>query len=82
MQQRIRAEMGRKSSKLLQGIIEADEVYIGGKPRKGNRRKDDPPNKRGRGTKKTPVLGAVERGGNVQARVQTDLGSRSILEFL
>ena len=83
MQHRIRAEMGRKNSPLLQGIIEADEAYIGGKPRKRNKRKnDEPPTKRGRGTKKTPVIGAVERGGNVQARVQTDLSGRGILRFL
>ena len=42
IQQRIRAEMGRKTpSSLLRGIIEADECYIGGKPRKRNKRKDD-----------------------------------------
>ena len=79
MQQRIRSEMGRKSSKLLQGIIEADEAYIGGRPRKRNRRKDDPPNKRGRGTKKTPVIGAVERGGEVKAQVASDLTGRGVL---
>ena len=82
MQQRIRSEMGRKSSKLLQGIIEADEAYIGGKPRKRNRRKDDPPNKRGRGTKKTPVVGAVERGDEVKAQVASDLTGRGVLSFI
>ena len=82
MQQRIRSEMGRKSSKLLQGIIEADEAYIGGRPRKRNRRKDDPPNKRGRGTKKTPVIGAVERGGEVKAQVASDLTGRGVLRFI
>lgn len=54
---------------LLTGIVEADEAYLGGKPRKGNKRKDDKPNKRGRGTKKTPVVGMVERGGRVVAKV-------------
>ena len=82
MQHRIRAEMGRKPSKLLQGIIEVDEAYVGGKPRRRNKRKDDEPTKRGRGTKKTPVLGAVERGGNISARVQTDLTGTGILRFL
>ena len=82
MQHRIRAEMGRKPSKLLQGIIEVDEAYVGGKPRRRNKRKDDEPAKRGRGTKKTPVLGAVERGGNISARVQTDLTGTGILRFL
>lgn len=83
MQERIRMEMVRKTTPtLLRGIIEMDETYIGGKPRKGNRKKDDPTNKRGRGTNKTPVLGAVERGGNVQARVSTKVRSRDILDFL
>ncbi len=63
---RIREAMGSGDvpQRLLTGTVEADEVYIGGKPRyKG------PHNKRGRGTKKTPVFGVVERGGEVRARV-------------
>lgn len=84
MQKRIRAEMAKCSSPLLEGIIEADETSVGGKPR---RRKDDdgnlpPPSKRGRGTKKTKVLGAVQRGGEVVARVVTDLSSSTIGKFL
>ena len=47
MQQRIRAEMASKQGEiLLQGIIEADETYLGGKPRKRNKsrnNKDLPP---------------------------------------
>ena len=35
MQQRIRAAMLTGESDLLQGIVEADETYVGGKPRKG-----------------------------------------------
>ena len=38
-------------------------------------------NKRGRGTKKTPVS-VVERGGKVIARVATDLTSKGILQFI
>ena len=48
---------------LLTGIVEMDETYVGGKPRKGGR-----PSKPGRGTKKIPVIGAVERGGSVTAK--------------
>ena len=44
MQQRIRAAMGTDEGRLLQGIIEADEIYVGGRPRYKN-----PKNKRGRG---------------------------------
>jgi transposase-like protein len=84
MMKRIRSEMGRTGKTLLQGIIEADETYVGGKPR---RRKDKdgnlpPPSKRGRGTKKTPVIGAIERGGEVIARVATDLTQKGVLGFL
>jgi transposase-like protein len=51
----------------LHGTVETDETYVGGKPRyraKG---------KRGRGTKKTPVLAMVERKGDVRARVIPDI---------
>ena len=51
---------------LLTGVVEMDETYVGGKPRKGVAREEPP--KRGRGTKKTPVVGAIERGGKVTAK--------------
>lgn len=69
--------------KLFEGIVEMDETYIGGKPRKENEHKPDdkgdgggnvednaekPKSKRGRGTDKLPVVGIVERGGNATAR--------------
>ncbi len=54
---------------LLTGIIEMDETYVGGKPRRGT--KGTGPggtHKRGRGTEKAPVIGAVEREGKVTAK--------------
>lgn len=58
----------REHRELLQGIVEMDETYIGGKPRKtGPKAKSGRP--RGRGTKKIPVVGMIERGGNVKAKV-------------
>ena len=73
MQMRIREAMVEQGE-LLSGIVEMDETYIGGKPRKGNKRDDDTEggnkSKRGRGTDKTPVVGMVERGGRVKAKVQ------------
>jgi transposase-like protein len=48
----------------LTGVVECDEVYIGGKPRPGTGK-----HKRGRGTSKTPVFVAVERGGQIRRRV-------------
>jgi len=50
----------RVQRELLTGIVEADETYIGGKPRKGNTTKGGK-NKRGRGTKKTAVVGLAQR---------------------
>lgn len=63
---RIREAMSNNPlSGLLKGVVEVDETYIGGKPKKG---RNGEPNKRGRGTKKTPVLAMVERKGNVVSR--------------
>ncbi len=59
----------REQRGMLTGIIEMDETYIGGKPRKGTLGDGpDGGHKRGRGTTKAPVIGAVERGGNVTAK--------------
>ncbi len=44
-----------------------DEAYVGGKPRKRNRRSDDPPGGQGV-TGKTPIIGAIERGGRAKAK--------------
>lgn len=73
MAMKIRDSMTEQGD-LLSGIVEMDETYIGGKPRKGANRDNDPKggnkSKRGRGTDKTPVVGMVERGGRVRAKVQ------------
>ena len=55
----------------LGGTVEVDESYVGGKPRKGKRDQsgDLIVNKRGRGTKKVPVIALVERGGRIRTRV-------------
>lgn len=82
MQHRIRAAMAENDDRLLYGLLEADETYVGGKPRKGNRRKDDTPNPPGRGTRKTPVLGVVERYGQVRAKVADNLSGKAIVRFL
>jgi len=58
------AMMEREQRDLLTGLVEMDETYIGGKPRKGTG-----PHKRGRGTKKTPVVGMAERKGSIKAEV-------------
>ena len=83
MEMCVRAEMANKTNPIvLQGIIEADETYIGGKPRQENKQEDREPAPRGRGTSKTAVIGAVERGGQVVAEVAKGLTGRDILEFI
>lgn len=82
MMHKIRSEMAKGNSVLLSGIVEADETYVGGKPRKRNNHKTGEPRKRGRGTTKTPIIGVVERGGEVAAKVATDLTGYSIMRFI
>jgi transposase-like protein len=45
---------------MLAGVVEADETYVGGKPRHPGK------SKAGRGTKKTPVMVLVQREGDVR----------------
>jgi transposase-like protein len=62
MLQQIRMAMGNaEQQQFVDTIVEIDETYVGGKPRKGNDHDDQNPGKRGRGTKKTPVVGVVDR---------------------
>ena len=87
LQQRIRSAMMEQNgeSDLLSGIIEADETYVGGKPRKWPRNSPHKPAKgapRGRGTAKQPVIGVMERGGNVIAEATDDLSGKGILRVL
>ena len=82
MGMRIRRAMASQGQ-LLSGIVEADEAYIGGKPRKRNRRDgNQPKNPRGRGTSKLPIIGVVERGGKVVAQPSTSVDSKALTTFL
>lgn len=60
---RVRAGLANEDFRKLMGIVEVDETYIGGDD--GNRHTK---NKKGKGAK-IAVIGAVERTGNVVARV-------------
>lgn len=74
---RIRAAMKDANTEPLEGIIEADETYVGGRALG-----------KGKGYKgnKTMVLGALERGGNIRLRVEKRATSkvlhRAVLEEL
>lgn len=67
---------------LLQGIVEADETYVGGKPRKDNGPQQGAPSKRGRGTSKVPVAGIVERGGHVRLKVVSNVKAKTLRSFI
>lgn len=68
MGMKIRQAMTQQEQReLLTGVVEMDETYVGGKPRKGSG--DGTPLKRGRGTKKIPIVGMVERECQIRAKV-------------
>ena len=73
MLQQIRKAMEKEEYKeTFEAVVEIDETYVGGKPRKNNDHSDDEDNKpkRSRGTSKTPVIGVKERNtGKVHAVV-------------
>lgn len=73
---RIRHGMGDPTPEKLTGTVEVDETYVGGVPRyKGI-------TKRGRGTLKTPVLGMVERGGDVRFRMMDRITADRLREVV
>ena len=71
---RIRAAMKDADARLLTGIVEADETYVGGRQEgvgRGNWRRG-----------KTMVLGAVERGGEVRLKVDKRASKKIVHKFL
>lgn len=72
--QLVRAMLTERRS--LSGVVEVDETYVGGKPRRKGESKP------GRGTKKTPVVGIVERDGAVQTYVVPNVKSSTVLPLI
>lgn len=75
----------------LQEVVEMDEAYVGGKPRKryaynkpsiSESGIDTNPIKRGRGTHKIPVLAIVARRGDVVLKVSKRLTGSALLQML
>ena len=67
---------------LLEGIVEADETYVGGK---NKNRHNDKKTKggQGRNTKdKVPVIGVMQRGGKVRAKKSKNVTSRTLKSFI
>jgi transposase-like protein len=73
---RIRHGLGEQNSPKFTGTVEVDEVFIGGRPRYSGI------SKRGRGTEKTPVMGIVQRDGDVRFRMMERLTAERIGEFV
>jgi transposase-like protein len=76
--------MGHKIRELMQsgggmmsGVVEADETFIGGLSKNMHKGKRKVQGTGGVG--KTPVIGVLERGRNVQAKVVTDITSQTLL---
>jgi transposase-like protein len=83
---RIRYAMTDKNPGLLSGIVEADETYVGGKPRgaKKNRTGEGAISKAVRQAyeRKTPVFGIKERGGRVKAHVMPHVDGSNIIRSM
>ena len=77
---RVRAGMADDEFQKLIGIVEIDETYIGGRNRNRHGSKKDQGH--GRGLAKEAVMGAVERKGNVVARVVQSVSSATIRGFV
>ncbi len=75
---RIRFAMAPKGYSKMKGIVECDEVYLGGKPRPGSGKVV----KRGRGTSKTPVVGIVERGGSIHREIVPNVTAKTVGDIL
>jgi transposase-like protein len=78
MAQRIRESFDTETKHLLNGIVELDETFVGGKNK--NRHYDKKvKNSQGRSFKdKTPVLGMLQRGGKLVCRVVENTSKKQL----
>jgi len=71
---RIRAAMKEVDRPMLDGTVEVDETYVGGKPSRGS--------KRGRGTPKEIVIGIRKRGGDLRFFHAADVKSGTLAQYI
>ena len=67
---------------LLQGIIEADETYIGGKNKNRHKEKKTTGGQGRGGEDKTPVFGVVQRDGKVSAKTVKDAKKETLQKII
>src|SRR5438552_6377130 len=81
---RIRVAMRDKEFQQLIGVVEIDETFIGGKAenRHIGKRGGGKGGGGGIGSGKTPVVGAVQRKGNIVARVISSINAATLLGFV
>lgn len=82
MMNRIRWAMQETNPPKLSGIVEADETYVGGKPRRPQRKYKTGVFQHKPGPNpefpKTPVFACVQRGGNVRASVMASVNAGNV----
>jgi transposase-like protein len=78
---RVRYAMAEpKPQEKFKGIVECDETYVGGKPRRGSCQVEY---NRGLGTKKTPVVAIVERQGRIRVKpITTNVTGKTLRKAL
>lgn len=79
---RIRVGLVDNEFRKLVGIVEANETFVGGKAKNRHKDKRGGPGRGGMGSGKTPVAGAIERGGKVVGRVIDNVRSDTLTSFV
>lgn len=80
---KVRAALGSVEFRKLIGYVEVDETFVGGKAKNKHKGKGGRGDFGGTGgTKKDVVVGAVQRKGNVMARVIDNLDSATLRGFI
>lgn len=71
---RIRRAMGEVERPMMDGTVEVDETYVGGRPPRGS--------KPGRGTPKEVVIGIRQRGGDLRLFHASDARSGTLAKYI